>query len=265
MRQQRQLYREKIYRCGNYTEVDIYPVFGRQHGRGRKRKPTKAVQKALNEKNAKQKFIRLVNTNFTPKDIRIDLTYAPDKLPGSAEDAQKEVYKFIRRLKAFRKRAGLPELKYVYTTEVGEKTGRIHHHAVMSGGVDVADLALIWGKGYTTVKPLQFDPETGCSDLAAYMIKSRQLYKRWNASRNLKQPEETTRDGKLSRARAQEWSAQGMDCREAIEAWYGQKLADIAPFFNEVNRGVYITLRLYGKTRGKQNDQQTISTRRKRC
>ena len=31
--------------------------------------------------------------------------------------------------------AGL-ELKYVYTTEYGRKSGRVHHHLVINGGID---------------------------------------------------------------------------------------------------------------------------------
>ena len=255
MKKQRVLYREKIYKCGNYTEVNIYPVFAPQHGRGRRRKPSKAVQTVLNDRNATQKFIRLINTNFTPQDIRIDLTYSPETLPGSISDAQRCVQNFFRRLKNYRNKNGLPELKYVYVTETGSNSARIHHHVVMSGGVDISELARIWGLGYTTVKPLQFDEETGLEALARYMIKTkdkRETYKRWSSSRNLKQPETITRDGRLSKAKAQEWSEQGLDGREAIEAWYGDKLAEIKPFYNDVNGGVYIALQLY-KPKGGRN------------
>ena len=36
------LYRERRYVCGDYLEVDIYPVFRKQGGRKQKAKPTSA-------------------------------------------------------------------------------------------------------------------------------------------------------------------------------------------------------------------------------
>lgn len=241
----RTLYQEKIIKCGRFQEVDIYPVFPAQRSRGKKKKPSSEVQRKLNEKYAKKKISYLVNTNFTDKDIRLDLTYDAKHLPKDEKDAQHQVQLFIRRVNRARRRAGLPDLKYIYVTETGARKGRIHHHIIMSGGIDVNTLASLWGKGYTTVKPLQFDHEYGCTALAEYLVKQLPEGRRWNCSKNLKQPEIRTRTGKVSRHRAFEWLQQGMDCRKEIEKYYGMKLADIKPFFNEVNRGVYITLSLY--------------------
>ncbi|EKC52114.1 hypothetical protein LEA_17057, partial [human gut metagenome] len=78
---------------------------------------------------------------------------------------------FLRRVKRYRAKHNLPELKYVAVTEVGKENGRLHHHIVMSGGVDINTLAEIWGKGYTTAKPLQFD-EFGITGIAVYLVKS---------------------------------------------------------------------------------------------
>ena len=90
----------------------------------------------------------------------------------------------------------MPELNYVAVTEVGKENGRLHHHIVMSGGVDINTLAEIWGKGYTTAKPLQFD-EFGITGIAVYLVKSPILGKRWSASRNLEQPKTSERDGRI--------------------------------------------------------------------
>lgn len=38
------LYREKIHKCGEFLEVDIFPVFEYQRGRSKKRKPTTETQ-----------------------------------------------------------------------------------------------------------------------------------------------------------------------------------------------------------------------------
>lgn len=241
----RRLYREQIYKCGRYTEVDIYPVFDRQKLRGPKRAATPDAQKKLNEKNARQKFIRLINTNFTERDIRLDLTYSKDNLPGSVEDAQKEVQNFLRRVKAYRNKNGLEAVRYVWVTEVGEKSGRIHHHMIISGDMPGYEYSRLWGKGYTTIKPLQLDPEYGAAAIAQYMIKRPVLYKRWNASKNLKQPEVVQRDGAIAGAKVHEWAAYAADCREQIVQRYGDNVADVKPFYNDINTGVYITINLY--------------------
>lgn len=163
------LYREKKHCCGEYLEIDIFPVF--EHQRGREKNENRQRRyKNSNQRNAERKLIRLLNTNFTKKDIRFDLTYDNDNYPSLPKDAQREMQNFIRRVKRYRKKQGLPELKYVAVTEIGKKSGRLHHHIVMSGGIDIIDLAEIWGKGYTTAKPLQFD-KYGIVGIAKYLIK----------------------------------------------------------------------------------------------
>lgn len=245
------LYQEKIIVSGRYTEIDIYPVFPPQKRRGRKARPTSEIQEKLNKRYAEKRIGYLVNTNFTEEDIRLDLTYDKNHLPSSPEDAQHQCQLFIRRLIRFRKRHGLPDLKYIYVTEVGKQSGRVHHHLILSGGVLVKDLARLWRKGYTTVKPLQFDIEHGCTALAEYLVKKPILRRRWNCSKNLQQPEVRMRTGRVSRRKAFEWLSQGMDARAEIEKRYGLKLADIKPLFNDVNRGVYVTLNMYDPDPGR--------------
>lgn len=245
------LYREKRYHCGEYLEVDIYPVFEYQRGRSKKRKPTSETQKKLNQRNAERKLIRLLNTNFTSKDIRFDLTYNQQNNPETPEEAQKQLQNFIRRLKRYRKKQALPELKYVAVTEQGTRSKRLHHHIVMSGGVDITVLAEIWGRGYTTAKPLQFD-ENGIVGIAKYMQKDPILSKRWCASKNLEKPKETQRDGRISQRKAREFHDYGADNKEEIEKLYeGYSLSDIRPLYNEINGGYYLTIRMQKKPKPK--------------
>ena len=56
----RTLYREKRWFCGDYLEVDIYPVFKMQAGRSHGAKST-----------AERKLVRLLNTNFTSNDYEV--------------------------------------------------------------------------------------------------------------------------------------------------------------------------------------------------
>lgn len=70
------LYRERRWECGNYLEVEFYPVFKPPSGkRRRKSKPTSEVQARLNDRNARRELVRLLNTNFTDEDIEIHLSY----------------------------------------------------------------------------------------------------------------------------------------------------------------------------------------------
>ncbi len=247
------LYRERKHFCGEYLEVDIFPVFEYQRGRSKKRKPTTKTQKKLNQRNAERKLIRLLNTNFTKNDIRFDLTYSPTNEPQTPKDAQRQLQNFLRRVKRYRKRNALPDLKYVAVTEKGSKSGRSHHHIVMSGGIDINTLAEIWGHGYTTAKPLQFD-EQGITGIAKYLIKEPVLSKRWNASRNLEKPKISERDGRLSQRKIKEWHNSGADNRAEIEkAYEGYYLSEVKPYYNEINGGYYITVLMYKKQTPKQS------------
>lgn len=241
------LYREKKYYCGEYLEVDIFPVFEYQKGRSKKRKPTSETQKRLNQRNAERKLIRLLNTNFTKRDIRFDLTYKDELCPCTPEDAQREMQNFLRRVKRYRKKNGLPDLKYVAVTEIGKRNGRVHHHIVMNGGIDVTELAEIWGRGYTTAKPLQFD-EYGIVGIAKYLVKEPVLKKRWCASRNLEQPKTSQRDGRIPKYKVKELAESGSDNRKEIERLYtGYSLSDVKPYYNEINAGIYLTVRMQRK------------------
>ncbi len=242
------LYREKKHFCGDYLEVDIFPVFEQSHCRGKRRRPTTETQKKLNQRNAERKLIRLLNTNFTKNDIRFDLTYDADHRPATPEEAQKEMQNFLRRLKRYRKKRGLPDLKYIAVTEIGKRNGRCHHHIIMNGGVLIGELAEIWGRGYTTAKPLQFNDQ-GIVGIAKYLIKEPILGKRWSASKNLAKPKVTQRDGRLSRRKVREWHDSGADNRAEIEEIYeGYRLSEISPYYNEINSGYYLTVMLCKKS-----------------
>ena len=239
-------YREHQFICGQYLETDIYPVWQmtfKNGKRAKKSKPSSETQARLNKRNAERKLIRLLNTNFTPDDIRFDLTYDPAHLPESAEDAAKAMKNFLRRVKYYRSKHDLPELKYVAVTEQGARNKRFHHHIVMNcGDMPVSTLAEIWAKGYTTVKPLQFD-EYGIVGIAKYMLKDPILGRRWQASQNLKQPVEKTRDSYISQRKAREIGQHEGDCRSELEQMYkGYTLTECRSFFNEVNSSYYITV-----------------------
>jgi len=260
------LYREKKIYSGDYLEVEIFPVLKPPGSRGKKAKPTSDAQTLLNSNNAAKRLTRLLNTNFTADDIKCELTYASEHLPDSDAQAARDLQNYLRRIKRFLKKQGLPELKYITVTEKGTRSGRYHHHIVMSGGILPADVARIWGKGYVMkIQPLQFT-ETGVAGIAWYMAGNKRgeiteplFYKRWNASRNLKKPTEPPgNDYRISRKRAREMAA-GIFEREAFERLYpGYVFVDCTQYHIVINsednaddeyfdNGYYLCLRFYRK------------------
>ena len=68
-------YRERKHICGEYMEVEIFPVYTKAKGRGKRKKPTSEIQQRLNRRHAEGKLRRLLHTNFTPSDLFATLTF----------------------------------------------------------------------------------------------------------------------------------------------------------------------------------------------
>lgn len=238
------LYREKKYYCGDYLEIEVYPVFAKQRGRVKKYRETTEAQKRLNKRNAERRLVRLIHTNFSEADIRFDLTYEPAKNPESFEEALRHLQNFFRRLKRYRIKHELPELKYIASTERGSKKGRFHHHLIIQGDININELAKIWGKGYTSALPLQFT-DTGVSGLGVYMAKEDGKAKRWSSSKNLKQPKVVESTGRLSHKQVAEIFQYGIDGRHDIDKNYkGFMTKEVKALLNDVNGYIYAFLML---------------------
>lgn len=261
------IYREKKYYCGNYLEVDIYPLYHQIRGKRTRIKNTSDVQKAINNRNRVRKLTRLLNTNFTEDDIKIELTYSDKNVPHSDEEAQKKIRNFLRRLKRFRKNNDFPELKYIIITEKGKKTGRYHHHAVLSGGMLSKDITRIWGQGVVRITQLVMTEE-GLSGLAEYLTKNisngdiEENKKAWQASKNLIPPKERKNDSRISRKKAREMY-ENQECRDIFEKLYPEyDLVASRPFYNEVNGQYYLCLNMIRKN---QKSTRVRKSERKRC
>ena len=103
-------YRTKTIKSGNFLEVEVYPIWDTRSAtaRARRTKESREAQKRLNYKNATKNVIRLINANFTDSDFWGTFTYESRKLPKSLPDAQKEMSKFIRRLKYYAEKHDFP-------------------------------------------------------------------------------------------------------------------------------------------------------------
>ena len=193
-------YRVKTIRSGNMLECEIYPLWKtRNNVREARDHVTRLAQRNLNEKNAKKNLIRKINANFTEEDIFITLTYkgvVPDE-----EQARKDMRNYIRRVRAYRRKHKLSEIKYVYVIEFGRsedgRRKRVHHHLIMSG-MDRDTAESLWRNGRANTMRLQPD-EYGLEGLTRYIVKESKGSKRWASSRNLVEPVVTKSDTKLSK------------------------------------------------------------------
>lgn len=146
------IYALKEITAGDQFEIEIYPQFRSMdevppEGRTIKKDNNKA-QKNLNDKNARKYVERLINENFSDRDIWMTLTYDDEHLPpdGDVDAAIKNVQKYIRRINYQRKKRGLPNAKYVYVTAYNPDAEiRWHHHiSLLISGVSVA-FAIFFG------------------------------------------------------------------------------------------------------------------------
>jgi len=116
------IYALKEITAGDQFEIEIYPQFRSMdevppEGRTIKKDNNKA-QKNLNDKNARKYVERLINENFSDRDIWMTLTYDDEHLPpdGDVDAAIKNVQKYIRRINYQRKKRGLPNENMIATT-----------------------------------------------------------------------------------------------------------------------------------------------------
>lgn len=237
--------RTQKYICGDYMDIDIYPVFRTRGKRGKKCRPTSEIQKKLNQRNAEKRLVRLAHLNFTGEDIALTLTY--DTEPGTPEEAQRILYNFFQRIKRKRRKAGLPELKYISATEQGKRSGRLHHHVIMSGGLDRDVIEQTWGRGYANSKRLQFGDE-GITGLAHYMTKGNLLYRRCNCSKNLDQPVPVTDDRTMTVKKVKTLTEvfRYESEKTFFEAMFsGYRMTDACWMRNEVNDRDYFFITMY--------------------
>lgn len=228
-------------------ESHMYPVYCKAGVRRKKAKPTKECQKKLNQIHAENKCIRLAHANFTPQDTRVDLTYDNKHLPVSDEQSAREITNFLKRVKRYRKKKGLPDLKYIAVTEKGKKKGRYHHHLIINGGLSPQEIVELWGRGYVRTDALQFN-EDGIADLVRYLLKKSVVSKKkWNASKNLIRPQVKELDNRLSARRVRELARDTQNNREYEKYYNGYYFSGANVVFNDINGGIYIYARFYKK------------------
>ena len=239
-------YRVKTIKSGDVLECEIYPIWDTKAEAGRARRAkTKEAQRRINVRNARKRFCRLVNTNFAAGDLWLTLTYSGEQ--PDLEQARRDMQNYIRRVRTYRARHGLPELKYAYVIEyMGDdgRRARVHHHIIMSA-MDRDAAESLWGKGRANADRLQPD-DGGLTGVAMYMTKGvgaggGQGTKRWAASRNLAKPIETVADHKVSKARVERLARDIGEAKGIFERLYrGYTYTDCKVTRSDFVAGAYI-------------------------
>ncbi|NFL86825.1 hypothetical protein FDB24_11365 [Clostridium botulinum] len=239
----------KTITSGDIVESEIYPTWKNRNDmpRGKRKNKQRAAQKNLNDKNTKKKIVRLVNTNFTNNDVMVTLTYDDKHLPNE-EEARKDIQNYIRKLRRYRRKEGLSELKYIYVIEFKKeeeksKKIRVHHHMIINK-MDRDIIEKLWGKGYANAKRLQSD-EFGLEGMARYIAKDLKGSRRWSASRNLKQPKITVSKTRLTKRKIENMIKNENSFKGIFENTYkGCKYNDCKVMYSEINGGFYLHARL---------------------
>lgn len=240
------IYATKSIYSGTQLEVEIFPEFTKRCmiPVAGKRKPTKEEMQNLNDKNARKKVIRLLNTNFG-KGYWITHDYENRFLPESMEEALKDIQNYFRRVNRLLKKKGTERAKYLYVTE-WEENIRCHHHFVIDCGLTMDELNRLWTKGKRSeLRPIDYD-ENGLTGMANYITKKPRGKRRWNTSKgNLKQPtirkNHSTFKRKHARAMKEDFSAIERMLRQEYK---GYVFKDAQVFVNQVNAGIYIYAQL---------------------
>ena len=241
------IYRERKYKCGDYIEVAIYPVYTKSRGRSKRKKPTSEVQQRLNRRHATDNLRRLLHTNFTASDLFATLTFNEDSLPDTIAEAQRHIQNFLRRAKRKYSKMGI-DLKYIYVLEYGEKHHRLHAHLVISEGLSRDELSALWGQGTVSADRLRFEAD-GLTALAVYLTKGkvdegdRLTFKRWSGSRNLEQPTITERDGRISHKKMIDFCERDSDSAIYLETHFNgfETVENSIDYCEDTYGGLYLT------------------------
>lgn len=242
-------YAVKTIKSGNVVEVEIYPEFSKADLKKHKeiRRRSKA-QKNLNDKNSKKKLQRLINTNFSENDIWATLTYVPKYLPKNMGEALKNMQNYIRKLNRIRKKKGKSNARYVYITE--HSSVRCHHHLIISGDMSLDEIEFNWTKGRRNNARRIHEDENGLDGLALYMTKearNEKYAKRWNQSKNLKQPK-VKKDHKISMKQIRKMINNSDEIMRFVNKKYNHLEHKYSQSrFNEINKMMYFYARCIQK------------------
>ena len=243
------VYATKTIKAGNQFEIEIYPAFTRKECKELKLKKPNKAQRNLNDRYARKRVERLINTNFKKGDLYITLSYDNKHLPDSLEQAQKNMKNFMRRINYKRNKEGLEKAKYIYVTEFSkEKKIRVHHHLIMDCGLSGEVVENMWKHGRRN-NIRKCDPDKdGLTGLAKYLVKDPKGNKRWCSSINLKKPKESKSYHSFKASHVKKIVQRRANVKDLVEHKYKNFIYTSKEIkYNEVNGKFYIYVRMRSK------------------
>ena len=159
--------------------------------RAKKQNPTSEKVAEMNLRYSERALSMILNHNFCEGDYHLTLTYRGEEF--GKEAVRKILKAWKRKLSDLYRKEGVI-LKWVCVTEYQNK--RVHHHMIISGGVDIAKIRALWKYGYANATLL--DATGDYRKLAAYLIKETAKAfrgpdaiskRRFDCSRSVKRPE----------------------------------------------------------------------------
>lgn len=200
-----------MHRCkrrtwsGSVLEQIVFKVPDRvQTKQAKPKKPrfeTEADRELFNAEISHRKFVRIVNSTFSPTSYYSTLTFDVESEVHTVAECKRERDNFYRRL--IRK---YPEARIVIVYGKGQHTDRFHLHTI-TDGVPPEELGKLWGRGsvidvrrmrehnyYKDEKTGELvDHGTDYTALASYLFSHWNKEfggHRWKASRNCREPEQ---------------------------------------------------------------------------
>ncbi len=174
--------------------------------RAAKHQASSAAQRRMNQIYSYQKLELMLAANFpTPgSGLVVTLTHDDAHMPRNRSEAQLRFKYFLQKLRAARKKAGLPEPVVFWAPEIlTSESGRWHQHIVLDNtGRDLEIIRKCWIYGTDIeAKKLRVDKEKNHETQAKYMTKelrecqeyeTRPGLHGWSCTRNAKRPEVDT-------------------------------------------------------------------------
>ena len=270
----------KTIRSGAMLEVECFPCSRRGKRSEAVAEVTRRVstpaQARLNQKNTQKKVHRLLEANFSPKDIvgvltwdygqleyarmnggDIEKTAEKIGLPTDADEAKHQTKLFLQRVKRlFRRKGGDPtEFKWLYVVEMGKEPRdedphpirKFHVHLAFSGqGLDRDLVEALWPFGHGNMDRVQVY-SGGLARIANYITKQRHTWRRWAHSQNLKNPRITRSRYKVSPGKLSRLAVNvRVNANEIFEKLYPGYVLDEWPTvsYSDFVAGAYIYARL---------------------
>lgn len=182
-------WRVKTIRARDMQIMKAYPArVDYTQPRKPRRKPSREVQKKLNDRNCTEQFRLLLMTNFSKEDLFATLTFKQE--PSDKAKAAEKLKYFLSKLR--KKSAG--KIKYLGVIETKNtdcEAVRCHIHIVFSG-VDYGVIKKNWKYGHARIRKMEDARNTAgyLSKAFAHMPAGEHHYTR---SRNLKNPDIETK------------------------------------------------------------------------